>query len=292
MERAREVADEALRRVEEIGQAHASNMERLQQQIAALRGERETLRDGLAAVQASVSGQLDSAAEIEELRAQLAPLADVQARQQELVDVVGRVAAAADDAAGRIVATETAQQAAVEAVRQQLAAAQADRDSLRGVLATMQSDLARAIGSDGELGALWQSVAPLVEAHARRQEFVSALSRAQDAAADALRRVAAIEKGQAGGLVDLERGIAELQTDRVKLDEAIERRFELLCGIIDAELEARIAPLEARITELRADEGADSGDAARQAPDDSLIGRVSSMALTRRKAHSRYKRGN
>ena len=274
--RAQASADEMARRVTAIDKEHASSLALLQQQVVELQLDRGALQDALDALRSSLAQQLESAAETEAWRGQMASLVEAQLRQQELVDNVGCAQATADEAVRRVAAIDEAQGAGLAAVREQVAALQADGETLREGVGALQLSLARQLEASREIEALRAQVAPLVKAQVRQRELIVNVGRAQSSADEALRRVAMIDKGEAADLTILQQQLAGLVADKAKLDQVIETRFELLCGILDetmqgqkdeidrviasfthrlaqpdAELQAKVVQLEAYVDELR-----------------------------------------
>ncbi len=261
--RAQSNADEMARRVTAIDKEHASSLALLRQQVVELQLDRGTLQDALGALRSSLAQQRESAAETEAeteaLRVQMAPLVEAQLRQQELIDNVARAQATADEAVRQVAVIDEAQAAALTTVLQQVAALEADGESMRDALCGLRTQ-----------------VAPLVKAQLRQRELINDVARAQAAADEAVRQVAMIDKGQSADLTALQQQLDGLLADKAKLNQVIETRFELLCGILDetiqcqkdevdrviasfdqraaqpnAELQAKVAQLEAYVDELR-----------------------------------------
>src|SRR5579862_5899728 len=186
IDHAQATADEALSRVAAIDHLRAASLAALRQEMAALQADKTSLRD---AVQASLTAQPQITAEIDALRAEVAPLAKSQAQLHEVADGVRRVQVTADDAARRLGILDAALGASLATLRQQIEALQAEKASLQG---TLQASVAAQQQATAEINALRVEVAPLVESQARLQQLADGIGRAQLTAEEAARRIAAI----------------------------------------------------------------------------------------------------
>jgi chromosome segregation ATPase len=238
--RAQASAEEAQSRITAIDGAQASNAEASHGQMEKLRRSLlekvSSLRFELDAAQSSLAEQSALAAGVEALRTQMAPLVEAQARQSELEDLVSGARSAADEVGRRIAAHEEAQGSTLAALRQQIEALQVESGAWRDIDAAAQSALARHEDTAGAIDELRTQVSQMVEAQVRQQQLFEDLLVAP-ANADDPRPTDAAFKGSAD-LANLRRQVVALQANSLKLDEFLETRFELLCGILDAQLQA------------------------------------------------------
>jgi chromosome segregation ATPase len=167
---------ELVTRLEAAGEAQAEADRRLR----ALSG----------AVQSALTRQVQSAEDIDALRAQVTPLANSQAQLQELADEVGRVRAATDEATRRVGTIDGALGASLAVLRQQIVALQAEEASLHD---SAQASLATQQQLTADLDALRAQVASLADAQAQLQQLADGVGRAQVTAEQAARRIAAID---------------------------------------------------------------------------------------------------
>jgi len=244
LQRAQAIAEEAARRTTAIAEAHASSLAQLQQQVAELQADRRTLRDALGGMQSSLADQLQVAAGLE--RTQTEALIEARARQNELAAAVRRAQSVADEAGRRIAVHDEAQNAILAGLRGQVEALQADSGSWRDVSAAVQAVLARQQASAGEIDALRQQVTRMVEAQRRQQQLIEDLLLGPANSDD---RMAAADSEESADLATLRRKVIALQAERLKLDAFLETRFEVLCGILDAELLTKLDEIRDSVRE-------------------------------------------
>lgn len=236
-------AEEAARRTTALDETHASRLAVVQQRIVALQTEGGALRDALQALQAALTEQRErTTADFERVHSDVAALVKAQARQDEIAAAVGRAQAAADEAARRISANEEAQSSALTALREQLATVQADSSSWSDVSIGVQSVMARQQAAAGEVDGLRAQVARMLEAQQRQQQLFEELLLAP---ANSDEPLAAADSADSPDLAGLRRQVVALQADRLKLDAFLETRFEVLCEIVDAEMQAKLDELRA-----------------------------------------------
>ncbi len=263
-------------RVTAIEQEHVPELARLQQQLVEAQSNQRALRDTVEGLPTVLAQKLASAEDLRSLSAQVTSVMEAQAQQRELATQVAGAHAAVDEAVRRVAAVEAAQTSSQTNTRQQIATLQTDGSALRKSLEALRLSLTRQLelAAEAEVDAVREQLAPLVDAQMRQERLAKEVQRAQTTADEAV-RLAKIDKGYASGLATLKEQIAELLDDRVRQDRGIERRFELLCGIVDetiqhekermdhgislfheeaarraSELETKLARLEAYVAEL------------------------------------------
>jgi len=237
--------DDLGRQVTQLDEAHASRLALLQQQVAELQTDRGTLRDALRAMQSSLAEQLELAAVIEALHTQMASLVEAQARQNEFATSVSRAQGAADAAERRVAANEEALSSTLAPLRQQVDALQAESGTWREVDAAVQSARARQDETSAEIDALRTKLTRMMEAQRRQQQLLEDLLVAPAGSDDA--RLTTADSEESANLASLRRQVVALQVDRLNLDAFLEARFELLCDILDTELQAKIDELRGSV---------------------------------------------
>ena len=237
--RAQASAENAQSRITAIDGAQASNAEASHRQMEKLRTSLlekvSSLRLEVDAVQSSLAEQSALAAGVEALRTQMAPLVESQARQSELEDLVSGAQSAADEVGRRIAAHEEAQGSTLAALRQQIEAFKVESGAWRDIDAAAQSALTRHEDTAGEIDELRTQLTRIMEAQQRQQQLFEDLLVAPANDDDPRPRDAAF-KGSAD-LANLRRQVVALQANSLNLDALLETRFELLCDILDAQLQ-------------------------------------------------------
>ncbi|HYD49419.1 MAG TPA: hypothetical protein VEB21_13780 [Terriglobales bacterium] len=242
---AQAAAEEAGRRAAAIDAAHAASLALLQRRMVEIQTDRGTLRDELGAVQSALTEQLRQVtAGIEAIRTQLKPLREARARQDEIAAGVRRAQGAADEAARRIAANEEAHSSALAALHQKIDTLHADSAAWRDVAATVDSVLARQQGSAGEIDAVRAQLARIIEAQRRQQQLFEDLLLAPASSSD---RPLGAEAAEPTDVTSLRRQVVALQADRMKLDAFLENRFEVLCEVLDAEMQAKLDELRGKV---------------------------------------------
>ena len=228
-------AQEAAQRASATDEEHASSLVLLQQQIAELQTTRETLGDELGDVQSSLAQQLGLGADIDALRTQMAPLVEAHAKRDELISAVSQARSGADEAARRIVAIEETQSSSGAELRQNVSALQTESAAWRDIEAVVKSALVREEEAARDMDALRTKVTQMTEAQQRMQELFENLLVVPASSDDS--RPTSPDSEELGELTSLRRQLVALQADRLTLDAVIEGRFELLCDVIDAQLQ-------------------------------------------------------
>lgn len=241
---AQATADAAARRATAVDEARASGSVQLQQRLGELQTENEALRQALTAIQSSFAAEhRDVGAALDAIRGQLSRLQEAQSRQEEIAQAVGRAQASADRAARRVTANEETQAASAATLQQQLDALQAESGSWREMVRAVPSVVARQEVSAGEVEVLRAQVSRLLDAQRRQQELLEDLSLAPVEGGEP----PAGEFSETTELASLRRQVVALQADRLNLDAFLENRFEVLCGILDAELRAGLDELRSSL---------------------------------------------
>jgi hypothetical protein len=199
-----------------------------------------------------------------------------QARQDELADAVNRAQSAADEAERRIAASEKAQSSSLATLRQQLDALQAETGGWRVADVAAQSALARHDQTAGEIEALRIKLARVADAQQRQRQLLQDLLVVPAKSDDS--RPMATGSEESADLASLRRQVVALQADRLKLDAFLESRFEVLCDLLDAELQTRMEELRGG-----AREPIDLERVARKILPEALIRGASSIAGLRKK---------
>lgn len=277
VERTQATAEDTARRTDAIDETHASEVALLRQQVSELQADRESSRDALAVVQSALTEQHELVTDIEALRTRMVALMKAQARQDELADAVSRAQNAADEAERRTAASEKAQSSTLATLRQQLDALQAETGGWRVTDVAAQSALARHEQTAGEIEALRTKLARMADAQQRQQQLLQDLL-VGPAKSKASRPLATGSEGSAD-LASLRRQVAALQADRLKLDAFLESRFELVCELLDAELQAKVEELRGG-----ARGPVDLERVARKILPDALLRGASSIAGLRKKS--------
>jgi DNA repair exonuclease SbcCD ATPase subunit len=241
MERVHARAEEAAQETRVIDEAHASSLALLQRQVAELQTDREALRNALGAVKSTLAEQKELADSVEVLRARIVPLVKAQARQDELAEAVSRAQNAADEARRRIATSEEARSTTLTELRRQVDALATESGAWRVVDVAAQSALARQEETAREIDALRTKLARMLDAQERQQQLFEDLLVAPASSDD--HRLTADDSEEPPDLAGLRRQVAALQADRLKLDAFLEARFEVLCDILDAELQAKVDEL-------------------------------------------------
>jgi len=241
VERLHAGAEEAARQTTAIDEARASSVAFLQQQVAELQTDRETLRAALGAVQSTLAEQLLLADGVEVLRTRIVPLVKAQARQDELADAVSRAQSAADEARRRIATNEETQRSTLAELRRQVDALATESGAWRVTDVAAQSALARQEEAARAIDGLRAKLDHMMEAQQRQRQLFEELLIAPAHSDD--HRPTADDFAESADLASLRRQVAALQADRLKLDAFLEARFEVLCDILDTELQAKLDEL-------------------------------------------------
>jgi DNA repair exonuclease SbcCD ATPase subunit len=270
-------AEEAARQTRVVDEASASSFALLQQQVAELQTDRETLRDALATVQSTLEEQLKLADGVELLRTRIVPLVKAQGRQDELADAVRRAQDAADEVRRRIATKEEAQKSTLAELRQQVEALAMESGAWRVADVAAQSALARQEEMARELDALRAKLGRMMEAQQRQKRLFEDLLIAPASSDE--QQPASDYSAESADVASLRRQVAALQADRLKLDAFLEARFEVLCEILDTELQAKLDELGGGV---RAP--AELARLARNILPESLLRGAASIAGLRKKA--------
>lgn len=221
-------------RVTVIEQESVADVARLRQQVAESQADQRALHDAIERLPTALTQGLASAEDVNSLRAQVTSVAEAQVQQQDLANRVASAHIAIDEAVRRVAAIEATQTSSQASTRQQITTLQTDGNALRKAFETLRISLTRQLelAAESEVEAVREQLAPLVDAQMRQERLAKDVVRAQ-ATADEAARLAKIDKGYVSNLAALKEQVAELLDDRIRQDQGIERRFELLCGIVD-----------------------------------------------------------
>lgn len=233
-------AEETARQTRVTDEARDANLVLLQQRVTELQTDREHFSSALGAVQSTLAEQLELADAVEVLRTRIVTLVKSQSGHGELNEAVSRAQSTADEARRRIVKSEEAQSSTLAELRRQVDALVTESGGWRVADVAAQSALARQEETAREIEGLRTKLARIMDAQERQQKLFKDLLVTPASSDD--RRLTA-DDPEPSELAKLRRQVAALQADRLKLDAFLDARFEVLCDILDTELQSKIDEL-------------------------------------------------
>lgn len=236
------------------------------------------LQDVRAALEPLAGAQERTASDIEALRVQVDRLVADQPRQQQVAEDVQRARAEAAAAAQQIATTDAAQTSAISAVRQQIEALQKESASWREISAALHSAIAKQAEAAAEIDTMRAQATRIAEGQQRQLQLLADLRMRP---AKSQERLGDVDSGEPASVESLEQQILALQVDRLRLDAFLDQRFELLCGILDAALQAKVDEIRG----IASDTG-DTASRSRKILPESLVRYASSLAARRNKKKS------